>query len=288
MHTSLLPIPSLGTHFIKILREAGQTLQIAPHRQNPSEGKKLRIVYPEAKIFQSLVEAVGKLVDEVALVARPEGVEMKAMDPAQVVMVRIWIPSDAFSEYEVEEEEKLGFNIGDILKFFKRAKKGYKLELGTESEGAKIRIVLEGALIKKYVIPNLDVLSEDLPDLSNLDFKVKALLLASVIKEAIKDIEALSDVVIIEAPDPDTLVFKGAGTAETVTRVSRASSALLELEVQEPSKSAYDLTYLKHIVGVTKVSDNVELKFGSDMPLLMKFNVLTGGEVEYVVAPQAI
>ncbi|ABU81792.1 DNA polymerase sliding clamp [Ignicoccus hospitalis] len=248
----------------------------------------MKIVYPEAKIFQSLVDAIGKIVDEVALVAKPEGVEMKAIDPAQVVMIRIYIPADAFSEYEVEEEESLGFNIGDILKFFKRAKKGYKLELGSEAEGSKIRIVLEGALIKKYVIPNLEVVSEELPDLSNLDFKVKALLLASVIKEAIKDIEAVSDVMIVEAPDADNLYLKGAGVAEAVTRVSRASSALLELEVEEPSKAAYDLTYLKHIVGITKVSDNVEVRFGTDMPLYLKFNILAGGEAEYVVAPQAL
>ncbi|NPA85377.1 MAG: DNA polymerase sliding clamp [Crenarchaeota archaeon] len=248
----------------------------------------MKIVYPEAKIFQSLIDAIGKIVDEVAMTATPEGVEMKAMDPAQVVMVKVWIPSEAFSEYEVEEEEKLGFNIGDVLKFFRRAKKGYKLELGTEEGGSKIEIVLEGALIKRYVIPNLDVLAEDLPDLSNLDFKVRALLLASVIKDAIKDIEVVSDTIIIEAPNTDTLEFKGLGAAETVTRVTTASSALLELEVQEPSKAAYDLNYLKHIAGLTKVSDNVELRFGTDMPLLLKFSILAGGEAEYVVAPQAL
>ncbi len=252
----------------------------------------LKLVYPEAKIFQSMVDAIGKIVDEVALIARPEGVEMKAIDPAQVVMIRIWIPKDAFSEYEVEgEEERVGFNIGNIMKFFKRAKKGYKLEMGTEDGGAKLRIVLEGALIKKYVIPNLEVLAEELPsldELRELDFKVKALLLASVLKEALRDIEAVSDVVIIEAPDPDTLLFKGAGTAETATRVTRASSALIELEVEEPSKAAYDLAYLKHIIGLTKVSDNVEVKFGTDMPLYLKFNILAGGEAEYVVAPQSL
>ena len=248
----------------------------------------MKIVYPEAKIFQSLIDTIGKIVDEVALVAKPEGVEMKAIDPAQVVMIRVWMPSNTFSEYEVEEEEKLGFNIGDIMKFFKRAKKGYKLELGTEEGGSKLRIVLEGALIKKYVIPNLEVMVEQLPDLSDLDFKVRALLLASVIKETIKDIEAVSDSIMIEAPDTDTLVFKGVGTAETMTRVTTASSALIELEVQEPSKAAYDLAYLKHIVGLTKVSDNIELRFGTDLPLLLKFNILTGGEVEYIVAPQAM
>ncbi len=248
----------------------------------------MRIVYSEAKVFQSLIEAMGKIVDEVALVADEDKVTMKAIDPAQVVLMQITIPKTSFLDYEVEGEEKLGFEIANLVKFLKRAKKGYQLELGDEEEGAKLRIVLKGNLIKKYVIPNLEVAEVELPDISQLEYSVEALLLASVIKEAIRDIEAVSDAVVIEAPDENTLLLKGVGPTETVTRVTAASSAVMSLTVKEPAKAAYDLTYLKHIVSLTKVSDNVTLRFANDAPLYMRFDILAGGYAEYVLAPQAL
>ncbi len=248
----------------------------------------MRIVYSEAKVFQSLVEAVGKIVDEVALVADEEKVTMKAIDPAQVVLMQITIPKTAFLEYEVEGEEKLGFEIANLVKFLKRAKKGYQLELGDEEEGAKLKIVLKGSLIKKYVIPNLEVAEMELPDISQLEYSVEALLLANVVKEAIRDIETVSDVVVVEAPDENTLLFRGLGSTETVTRITTASSAVISLTIKEPAKAAYDLAYLKHIVSLTKVSDNVTIRFANDAPLYLRFDILAGGYAEYVLAPQAL
>ena len=58
--------------------------------------------------------------------------------------------------------------------------------------------------------------------------------------------------------------------------------------MNEPAKAAYDLAYLKHIVGLTKVSDNVTLRFANDAPLYLRFDVLAGGHAEYVLAPQAM
>ncbi len=250
----------------------------------------MKLVYPETKVFQNIVEALGKIVNEVALVADEEKVLMKAIDPAQVALIVVKLEKDTFLEYEVEGEESLGFNIANIMKFLKRAKKGYQLELGTEEEGARLRIVLKGNLIKRYSITNLDVPVPELPDISSLDFKVRAVILASVLNNAIKDAEAVGDSVVFEASDVDTLLIKAysAGTEGAVTKLTRASTALTELEVDEPSKAVYDLTFLKNILSLTKVSDTVDVMFSSDAPLYLKFRIVAGGEVEYLLAPQSL
>ncbi|ALU11929.1 DNA polymerase [Ignicoccus islandicus DSM 13165] len=249
----------------------------------------MRIVYPETKVFQSMVEALGKIVNEVALIADEEGIVMKALDPAQVALIQVKINKDVFLEYEVEGRESIGFNIANVLKFMKRAKKGYQLELGTEEGGSKFRIMLRGTLIKKYTILNLDVPEPEVPDLSSLNYSVKGSILASVLGNAIKDIEAISDTVYFEAPDTDTLLIKsGEGEAASVTKLTRASTALIELEVNEPAKGAYDVSFLKNVVSLTKVSDTIDFMFGNDTPLYLKFSIIAGGEVEYLLAPQAI
>ncbi len=249
----------------------------------------MRIVYPETKVFQNIIEALGKIVNEVALIADEDGIVMKALDPAQVALIQVKISKDAFLEYEVEGKESMGFNIANILKFMKRAKKGYQLELGTEEGGSKIAITLKGVLIKKYSILNLDVPEPEIPDLSSLNYTVKGSLLASVLGNAIRDIEAISDTVYFEAPDPDTLLIKsGEGESAVVIRLTRASTALIELEVSEPAKSAYDVSFLKNVIALTKVSDTIDFMLGNETPLYLKFSIIAGGEVEYILAPQAI
>ena len=171
----------------------------------------------------------------------------------------------------------------------KRAKKGYQLELGTEEGGSKLKILLKGVLIKKYTILNLDVPEPEIPDLSSLNYTVKGSILASVLGNAIRDIEALSDTVYFEVPDSDTLLIKsGEGETAAVTKLTRASTALIELEVDEPAKGAYDVTFLKNVISLTKVSDMIDFMLGNDTPLYLKFSIIAGGEVEYLLAPQAI
>lgn len=250
----------------------------------------MKLVYPETKVFQNIVESLGKIVNETALIADEEEVTMKAIDPAQVALIIVTLDRDVFLEYEVSDKESLGFNIANIMKFLKRAKKGYQLELGTEEEGSKLRIVLKGSLIKRYTILNLDVPEPEVPDISSLDYKVKASILADVLSNAIRDAEAIGESIELEAPDMDTLIIRavGPGTEGAETKLTRASTALIELEVDEPSKAVYDLTFLKNILSLTKVSDTIDLMFSTDAPLYLKFKIIAGGEVEYLLAPQAL
>ncbi len=247
----------------------------------------MRLVYSEAKVFQNLVDVLGKLVDEVLLVANEDGIEMKAMDAARTAMIRIRISKDNFLEYEVGESgESVGFTIANMAKFLKRAKKGYQLELGTLEEGAEIYVVLRGTLIKKYEFSNLEVIEPEIPNPDELDFKVSAVIMASVLKEALKDAEAVGDIVEFEARD-DELIIRGIGTTESATKLMAGMAAVTELEVLEPSKARYDISYLKHILSLTKIAENVTIKFSEDAPLYLKFEIAAGGEVEYLLAPQA-
>ncbi len=246
----------------------------------------MRLVYSEAKVFQNLIDVLGKLVDEVLLVANDEGIEMKAMDAARTAMIKIKIYKENFIEYEIGEGESVGFTIANMAKFLKRAKKGYQLELGTLEEGAEIYVVLRGTLIKKYEFSNLEVIEPEIPNPDELEFKVNAVIMASVLKEALKDAEAVGDIVEFEAREGELLI-KGIGTTESITRLTDGMTAVAEIEVLEPSKARYDISYLKHILSLTKISENVTIKFSEDAPLYLKFDITAGGEVEYLLAPQA-
>ena len=63
-----------------------------------------------AEVLKELVNIVSTLVDEVKIKATPEGLSLKAVDPAHVAMVEANLNKGAFEEYKVEETD-LGIDI---------------------------------------------------------------------------------------------------------------------------------------------------------------------------------
>ncbi len=244
-----------------------------------------RLSYPDAKSFYNMLDSLAKIVDEISMRITPEGVKAVAVDPAHVALIQIELPTDTFIEYEVEGDEvKLGFNVANVAKIVKRGKKGEKLEIEVEEE--KVTWTIVGAAVKRYRLLNLDVPEPEIPE-AELQFNTHVALIVDPFKNALKDAEAVGDTVELEAPDETTLIVRGVGAAVAETKIRSDSPAVVEFEVKEPSKSAYSIDYLKHVLSLTKVADTVVLEFSTDMPLRLQFRLPAGGKVTYLLAPKA-
>ena len=244
----------------------------------------IRISYPEAKYMRTIIEVLGKLIDEVAFRITPDGVYVKAIDAARVALIDIFLPPTAFIEYEVPEEVIAGLSTANLAKLLKKVKKGDKFVMEVDEENVKI--IIESTIRRTYKFRNLEVTVPEIPE-ANLEFNVEAHLLVDVIRHAIKDAEAVGDLLEIEAPDQETLFMRGRGASITETKLVKGSPALIELVVKEPSKSLYNLEYLKYIVNLTKIAELAVLRFSTDMPLELEFS-LGEGRVKYLLAPAAV
>jgi len=243
-----------------------------------------RLVYPEAKYIKSIIDVLGKLVDEVAFKITPEAVIVKAIDPARVALIDIYLPSTAFLEYEVQEEITAGLSTGNLSKLLKKVKKGDKFVMEVSEE--TVKIVIDALVRRTYKFRNLDVPVPEIPEAS-LEFNVEAQLLVDVIKHAIKDAETVGDLLELEATDENTLYLRGRGVTITETKLTTDMPALMELIVKEPSKSAYQLEYLKHVVNLSKIAELAVIRFSTDMPMELEFS-LSEGRVKYLLAPAAV
>jgi len=244
----------------------------------------VKIVLPEAKAFASIIEALSKVVDEASLRFLPDKVILKALDPAKVSMFAMELPSTLFTEYDVAQEERVGFNTSVILKFLKRAKKGDSLEIAIEDSYA--RFTIAGTYTRIYKVLNLEISEEELPE-PQLEFNASATILSDPLKHGIKDAETVGDTVEFIAETENEFIIKGKGEAsETETRISKESGALISLEVKEPSRSSYAIEYLKNIVSLTKVAEAVTIKFSTRMPVMLEFSIMGEGKVVYLLAPK--
>lgn len=240
----------------------------------------MRAVLPDARVFKEILDALSKMAGEFSLVFKPEELEIKAMDIDQTAYIEMKFPRDMFQEYEVEEEISLGVNAANVKKVLSNAKKGDALVI--ESDGEEVRFIIKSAILRKYAFRNIEVSLPSIQELS-LEFKARATVLAQVFKKAMEDIEAVGTTVEFDS-DSERLSFRSIGTGKVEVKLTRDSPALITLEVDEPSKSAYDVTKITAVLNIAKLSDTVGIKFSSKMPLMLEFAISTGS-VSYLLAP---
>jgi len=238
-------------------------------------------VYPQAKYFKEIIDSISKIVDEVALQITPQEVKIVAMDTAQISLLTITLPNTAFIEYDVEDNVVVGLSTASLSKMLKRIKKGDRFILNTVED--RVEVIIESVGKRIYKFRNLEVPVPEIPE-AQLEFNVEAQLIVDTIKQAIKDAETVGDILEIEAPDEETLYLRGRGVTVTETKLKAGSPALSTLIVKQPSKSCYQISYLKPVVGLTKIAELAILRYSSDAPLNLEFRV-GDGVIRYLLAP---
>ena len=241
-----------------------------------------KAVLPEAKMFKELVETIGNIADEVALLFTSEGLTIKALDVDQSSLIDIYFPKEMFLEYDIEESMSVGVSINNLKKVLKHLKKGENLAIEPEGEYAKFTIGAGGVVSRMFRFRNLEVPAPEIPEL-NLSFTATAKVMAQSLKKVIEDIEAVGGSTQFRAT-PEALVIRSVGAGKLEVKFAQGSLALISLEVSEPAESVYDTSKLVNVLGITKISDVVTLSFASKMPLKAEFSI-GPGRVTYLLAP---
>lgn len=243
----------------------------------------MKVSYDDIRDLKAIISALAKLVDEASIKFTPEGIELVAIDRAHISLVKLSIPKDAFKEYEVQEEFNFGFNTQYLLKILSTSKRKESITFES-SDPSSVMIEIVGALRRDYQVRNLDVSPPEIPEL-NLQYDVSASINSSGFKKAVNEISSVSDVVVIKA-DENGVVLKSKGESNVEVEFTKDIGGLQEIELNKSAESSYSAEYLNDILVLTKLSGFVKLSFSDQKPLQLQFNMETGGNVIYLLAPQ--
>jgi len=257
--------------------------------ENEIEGVEARLQYPDARSFKELVEVLGKIIDEARFTINKEHVKVVGMDASKTALIEVVMPYESFIEYEISEDREevyMGVHLGSLANMLKKGKKGETLTFLVSDDKVLVRI--DSTVVKKFLVPNIEVLI-DVPEEIKLDFDVEASVISDALKKALRDVEVVGDIVEFEASEEALIIrAKGEGRSRAETIFSRESVALTYLDVKQPSKSAYDVIYLKNVLNLTKIAESVDIRFSTDKPLELVFKSPEGSRVRYLVAPTVV
>jgi proliferating cell nuclear antigen len=245
-----------------------------------------KIKVADAKLLRDMVTSISILVDEATFKIEPEGLKLRAMDPSRVAMVDFEWPKTVFDEYICSEPTKMCINISELLKLLKRAGKGETVELGLDEKTGRLQVKIVGKYTRSFTMPTLEASEEEAPT-PKLTFNVKVKATTEGLSQAIEDAQLVSDHVKVEA-DQEKLGLNASGDlmGAEITLL-KGSDTILDLEVKEPSKATFSLSYLSEIIkAASATSDIATLEFSSNMPIRLDFQQAKEGRLTFYLAPR--
>jgi len=240
---------------------------------------KILISYPIAKDFVEILSAVSEIVDEVLIRVDSQGFKVKALDPSKIALLSIALPPEGFQEFNVTEETSIGLAASVLSKILKQLKKSDRIVIAANNE--YVEILIEGISIRRYKFKNLEVIAEEVPELTP-QYDVEASILSSPLKTTLSELTSICSTIGITAKG-DTMTFFDYDNKKSLYRLTTTAGTIINLNIKKESTVAYDAEYISKIIELLKLSNIVELKYGSEAPLYISIE-FAGGKIEYFLA----
>ncbi|MFA5382122.1 MAG: proliferating cell nuclear antigen (pcna) [Candidatus Micrarchaeia archaeon] len=242
-----------------------------------------KIVMQNAKSLKSMIDAIVNLIDEGPLEIKSDGLFLRAIDPSQIAMVTLNIPKSAFVEYTVTSPTTLGLNFLNLDKILARARPKESLTLTIEENTLIVEFSQEKSK-RTFKIPLLetrDMVQKEL----NIDADVEIEILASSIKESLKDAGLVSSYLALEATG-ETLVFDVKGDSGKLKIENEKDGTIIrKLKTDKKSRASFSLQYLENIIKACPDSNIINLYLKSDMPIKVEYKI-ENAELTYYLAPR--
>ncbi len=237
----------------------------------------------EPKLLSDIIGIISDLVLEVRIKVNKHGMSIVAIDPANVALVSFKLPSEAFSQIEVEEEI-IGVSLDSLKSILKRCFPGSSLILQTEDNTLKIQI--QDKIKREFKLSLIDIEVEE-KTMPNLEFVSKVEMLSIDLAESIEDCNIVADSCsfIIQ---PDKFTVEAKGSLNSAKSDFSSDEVKIEIKPGEGSKeikSRYSLEYLQKFIKATKLTEKTIINFSTDYPLKMEFKT-PKMELAFVLAPR--
>ena len=234
-----------------------------------------------AELLKDAIASLAVIVDEVRFRIKPEGISVKAVDPANVAMVVFELGSSAFDEYSADESE-IGIDLNKITDLLGITDKGDTVRMELEEGNHKLLIDVGGLSYTLSLLDPSTIRAE--PRIPQLELPAKVVMNGADLRRAVKAAEKISDHMLMGVAG-DTFFMEAKGDTDQV-RLEMGRDQLIDLKTGEAS-SLFSLDYLTDIVKPTNKVNEVSLSLGRDFPVIIDFEIANGaGRISYLLAPR--
>lgn len=245
----------------------------------------MKLTLAEPKLLKDSISVISELVNEASFKINKDGLELVAMDPANVAMIIFKMLSSSFVEYDTPEEINIAVNLDNFNQVLRRVKPSDTLTLELDSEKNRLKIRLRGESSRTFNLSLIDI-DESEQKVPELKFGVQAGMPTSVFSEAVDDMDIVSESVAFTA-EANKFIIESEGRFNAA-KVEITTDEELNLSFTGEGKvlSKYSIDYLKKIIKGSKLTNNVKLYFGKEYPLRVDYQIVDKLMLSFILAPR--
>ena len=233
------------------------------------------------ELMRTIVDTLGVVVEEARLDFGENGLSVRVVDPSHVAMIKMEVDSAAFDGWEVDET-KLGLEMRKLKEIVGIAGAGDMVELAYNDESGQATINI--GRIDLNLRP-LDNSTLNPPKEPAIDLPCGVTIAGSELAQALRAAKMAGDLVNLSITDSSFAVNVKGSTDEVNVEFSK--DELTAIDCSDAARSQYSLTYLTPMAKIFHGIENVNLRFGENLPLKLTFDFSDGaGHVEYFLAPR--
>ena len=239
-----------------------------------------KLIFKNNKFFKSLVDALSSIIEESLLILNNDKLVIFAMDPSQICVFNVIIYKDSFEEFHYTQDIKIGFNMDDLDKILRRSQSDDKVSVAFDYDRQKITIKIEKedqSRIRSFSLAVLDnkIKKIDLKGLFSIDFPSNWVVDPFYIVEAVKDGAIYSDVLTIKCAENEDIKFRSSGSIGEM-KYDLSDSVLDSCTISGKSSGDFSLPYLKSILKLESITQELKIYLKAKHPLRMDFMLLDG------------
>jgi proliferating cell nuclear antigen len=236
-----------------------------------------------AETLRTALDSVSVLVDECKIHLNEDGIEIRAVDPANVGMVDLSLSADAFESYEADGG-LIGVNLSRLEDIAGMADSGQLVELELDEETRKLHTQIDGLEYTLALIDPDSIRQE--PDIPDLDLAAEIVIEGADIDRAVTAADMVSDHIALGVDEADELFYVDAEGDTDDVHLELDQGDLIDLQVG-PAHSLFSLDYLKDMNKAIASDAEVTMELGEEFPVKLHFDIAEGnGQVTFMLAPR--
>lgn len=247
--------------------------------------------------FRTAITALKDILLETNITFQPDGMRIVNMDKSHTMLVHMVLPSQNFEFFECKRNKIIvGVNMFHLFKLISQIDNDDTLtiyiENGDYSDGVVhcLSMKFENGNKKKCKTLKLNLIDPEQEELGVPDVTFSSIinLSSAEFQKTIRDFSFLSPKIGLKSVGNE-IIFCGEGHwAKIELRCSEADESMQYVVKQNPGKviqGEFSSKSLSLFIKCTNMCPQIEMYFENDLPLVIKYNVATLGEVKFGLVP---
>ena len=260
-------------------------------------GNVLTIKTVQISPFRTLMTALKDILLETNITFCPDGIRIINMDKSHTILAHLFLEAQNFEFYECKKEKIIiVVNMFHLFKLINSIDNNDTLTIYIENADYADGIVsylalkFENGDIKQCKTQKLRLIEPDPEELEYPDVKFSSVinLPSNDFQKIIRDLSCISDKLEIKSVGNE-LIFKCSGQFASAEIHRTESDGSMEFILKQNSskiiQGEFSLKNLGYFIKCTNLCDQIEIYLENDLPMVVKYNVASLGEIKLCLAP---